>query len=61
MSDFGYSDLTDMDEEPEIPLSQASPSKKGKNRSATPPLVHGALSIPRTANYSAEALYGLFN
>lgn len=56
MSDFDYSDLTEIDDEPDIPLSQTSPSKKGKKK-AGPQLITGALRMPRTANYSADSLY----
>ncbi|KAK7688030.1 hypothetical protein QCA50_008400 [Cerrena zonata] len=54
--DFDFSDLTELDDEPEIPLSQTSPSKRGK-KNDNPQLITGALRIPRTANYSAESLY----
>ncbi|CAL1701804.1 unnamed protein product [Somion occarium] len=58
MSD-DYSDLTDIDDEPDVPLSQVSPKQKGKKTTdrVDATLITGALHMPRSANYSTESLY----
>ena len=57
MSDDEFSDLTEIDDEEDIPLSQ---SRSGSKRSDGDTYrIRGALDAPRATSYTTEGLYGM--
>lgn len=56
MSDSDFSDLTEIDDEEDVPLSQVHAGRKKGDADSY--RIRGALTAPRATSYTTQALHG---